>query len=156
MHPVLIVNILFAISFIAVPLVWKNKKYPHVEYVLTNNRLILNPGVDNDNLWIIRLDEISEILIKIERLDRLFDTGKLYPISSKYPIEPHPHYGSHSSISVIGRVYNFSKQKYDGELTIMVRNHPKLEGITEPDKFIKILEEAINDYKNQNSNFVLP
>ena len=154
MHPVLIFTILFAISFISIPLVWKNKKYPHVEYVLTNNRLILKPGTNNNNLWIMRLDEISEILIKIERLDRLFDTGKLYPISSKYPIEPdyHPHRELNYPV---GRVYNFSKQKYDGELTIMVRNHPKLESIKEPEKFIKILEKAINDYKNQSSNFAL-
>jgi hypothetical protein len=71
-----------------IPVVWQSKKSPSVEYMITNQRLLIKSGTTKEDVWFTDLNRIKESIIKIGLVDRMLGTGKLYPITPEYPYAP--------------------------------------------------------------------
>jgi hypothetical protein len=143
-----IITIPLAIGLIVVPPIWQYRKIPHVEYLITNQRLIIKSGITKNDVWFANLDDIKDAVVKVGLVDKMVGTGKIYPITAAYPYEPKGSYrftegGMNNPI----KVYNIAEQRHE-EITEMelwrkLRTHPKLEALTEPYAVKKLLKEAI-------------
>lgn len=145
-YPFLLIAISVAIASISVQILWKSKKFPYVEYLITNQRLIIKSGIAKEDIWFTKLDEINDVVVK---------KGKLYPITAVFPYEPK------GSIVVYGeeydyvKVYNIVEHKYE-EMTRIDRvrieqSRPHLEALPKPSVVKKLLREAILETRK---NFV--
>ena len=156
----MVVAIPAAIILIVVPPVWQYKQYPLVGYIITDKKLIAKKGKYDNLTWALKLEEIKDVFVKKGLTDVLFDTGKLYPITSRYPYEPKKYPNIKRGKTNLKKVYNIVDQKYEEiakvELYGKFKHHPKLEGIKEPDKIREILKDAIDKYTNPSFKFPAP
>ena len=137
----------FIVFLIFVPPIWQYKKLAHVGYMITNQRLIVKTGIYDYESWFVNLEKIKDVFVKIGFVDKLFGTGKLYPITAEYPYEPKIYGYSEGGMHKLKKVYNFAEQKYEEipemELYKKTQHHPRLEGLREPYAVQKLLKEAI-------------
>ncbi len=134
------------ILMVAVPL-WQFRQYPHAEYMVTNQRLIIKSGISGKDIWFTELDEIKETIVKTGFADKIVGTGSLYPITKEYPYEPKRYAFSEGRMNRLKKVYNLAEKK-DEEITEMelykkIQLHPHLEGLNEPYEVQKLLREVI-------------
>lgn len=137
----------FIVFLIFVPPYWQYKKLAHVGYMITNQRLIVKTGIYDYEAWFVNLEKIKDVLVKIGFVDRLFGTGKLYPITPEYPYEPKMYGYTEGGMNRLRKVFNIAKQEYE-EITEMelykkTQHHPHLEGLKEPYALQKFLREVI-------------
>ena len=143
----LVITIPVAIFLIVVPPIWQYRKTPHTEYMITNQRLLIKSGITKDDIWFTELDNIKDVMVKIGLIDKIQGTVKIYPITSAYPYEPKGYSFTEAGMNNPIKVYNIAEQKYEEiteiELYRKLKNHPKLEALTEPYAVAKLLKEAI-------------
>ncbi|MCW3998399.1 MAG: PH domain-containing protein [Candidatus Bathyarchaeota archaeon] len=143
----LVITIPAAIILFVVPPIWQYKKLAHVGYMITNQRLLAKTGIHDHDVWFIELEKIKDVLVKIGIVDRLFGTGKLYPITPAYPYEPKIRGYSKRGGHKLKKVYNLAEQKYEEvtelQLYLKTKGHPRLEGLREPYAVKKLLKEVI-------------
>lgn len=137
----------FIVFLIFVPPYWQYKKLAHVGYMITNQRLFVKTGIYDYEAWFVNLEKIKDVLVKIGFVDKIFGTGKLYPITSEYPYEPKMYGYTERGMNRLKEVYNLAEQKYE-EITEMelyrkTQHHPRLEGWREPYAVQKFLKEVI-------------
>lgn len=80
-------------------------KFPNEEHIITDQRFILKEGISKDDIWYVELKRIAEIIVKRSLIDRLFGTGKIYPITPDYPYAP-SFWGRRISESTLYRTRN--------------------------------------------------
>lgn len=136
----------FIVFLIVVAPIGQYKELTHTEYMITNQRLIIKKGIREHESWFVNLEEIMDVIVKIGLVDKLFGTGKIYPITPEYPYEPKIYVYS-KDMDRLKRVYNIVKQEYEEiperELTMKTHYHPHLEGLKEPYAVQKFLREVI-------------
>ncbi len=133
-------------GLIVVPPVWKLTTYSKVNYLITNQRLIIKSGLNN--IWFTKLENIKEIVTKRGIVDRICGTVKIYPITPEYPYAPQRHVYSRFSRSGglynVKKVYNLATKKYEEvtqyELYTKSLTHPFLEGLYEPNSIEDLLK----------------
>lgn len=142
-----VITIPAAIILFVVPPIWQYRKLPYAGYMITNQRLLVKKGSSEDEVWFIEHEKIKDVLVKIGLVDRLFGTGKLYPITPAYPYEPKIYGYTKGGMHKLKKVYNLAEQKYEEitelQLSLKTKGHPRLEGLKEPYKVQKLLREAI-------------
>jgi hypothetical protein len=136
-----------AIILVLVIPLWQFRKYPHTEYMITNQRLILKTGISGNDVWFTELDKTKESIVKIGFADKIWGTGSLYPITKEYPCEPRNYLYTEGGMNRLKKVYNTAEQKYEEITEIELRKktsfHPHLEGLKEPYQVQKLLKEVI-------------
>ena len=135
------------VGLIVVPPIWKLTIYSKVNYLITNQRLIIKSGLNN--VWFTKLENIKEIVSKKGITDKICGTGKIYPITPEYPYAPKRY--TYSRFSRSGglyntkKIYNLTSKKYDEvtqyELYTKSLTQPYLEGLEKPD----IIENLLKD-----------
>jgi hypothetical protein len=144
----------WAVGLIVVPPIWKAATYRHVEYSITNKRLIIKSGINS--VWSTDLGSIKQTIVKEGLADRLFRTGTIYPITPQYPYAPEKRayyrYGSGAgaaAMQVKRHVYNLADNKYEDvtqyELYMKSITHPHLDGIVKPQEVQRILLDATHE-----------
>ena len=136
-----------SIALIIVPPIWQYRKIPHVDYMITNQRLIIKSGITKDDVWFAALDNIKDAIVKVGLVDKLVGTGKIYPITASYPYEPKGYRFTEGGMNNPIKVFNIAEQRHE-EITEMelwrkLMTHPKLEALTDPYGVQKLLKEAI-------------
>lgn len=145
-----IISIPVAILFIVVIPAWQIRKIPNAEYMITNQRLIIKSGITKQDAWFAELDDIKDVIIKIGFADKLFGTGRIYPITPENPFDTSRHPFSFESFSKtnMNKAYNIVKQQWEkvneGERFGYRHHHPHLQGLKEPYAVQKLLKEAIS------------
>lgn len=84
----LMVLLAIGIGFLIIPITWRLRKYNHVEYMITNQHLIIKSGKNDDDVSVINLAEIKQAIRKKGVLGKIFGTAKIYPITPSYPYNP--------------------------------------------------------------------
>ncbi|TRO51165.1 DUF308 domain-containing protein [Candidatus Bathyarchaeota archaeon] len=116
---------------------WRSKYSQQIEYMITNQRLLIKSGKAKEDVWFTKLDKICDVIVK---------NGDLFPITATYPYEP-KRYSVTEAMYNSKKVYNIAERKYDEITEIdLYRNNqtrPKLEGLAEPYAIQKLLKEAI-------------
>jgi hypothetical protein len=129
-----------------IPTVWQLRKSPKVEYMITNQRLLIKSGAKKDDVWFTDLSRLKESLVKKGLVDRLFGTGKIYPITPEYPYAPKLRTYSIAGMNRQKKVYNIVEGKDDMvseiELYRKSLSHPHLEGLKEQYGVQKLLNQA--------------
>jgi hypothetical protein len=130
-----------------IPPFWQLRKSPIVEYMITNQRLLIKSGVTKENVWFTDLNRIKESIVKIGLADKILGTGKLYPITPEYPYAPKRHVYTEVGMYRLKKVYNIAEGR-DEEVTEMELfrkslTHPHLEGLKKPYDVQELLKEAI-------------
>jgi len=129
-----------------IPVAWQSKKFPSVEYMITNQRLLIKSGTTEEDVWFTDLNRIKESIIKIGLVDRILGTGKLYPITPEYPYAPKFRSYSRAGMDRPKKVYNIVEEKDEmiSETVLYSKSvsHPHLEGLKEPYSVQKLLKEA--------------
>ena len=144
---IIVIPFVFAFVMLLPPL-WQLRKYPTKDYIITNQRLIIQRGFVEPDEFIINLDEIKEVLVKISSFDKRLSTGSIYPITDLFPYEPgkYPAPSGEHQFKMI-TVYNLVEQKYEtiSEKILWEKcsMHPRLEGLKEPYVVEKILKSAM-------------
>ena len=64
------------IGFLIIPIIWRLRKYQHVEYIITNQNLIIKSGKEDYDVWVINLDKIKQIIVKKGVVGKIFGTLK--------------------------------------------------------------------------------
>jgi hypothetical protein len=136
------------IGLIVVPPVWKLKTYSKVNYVITNQRIIIKSGLNN--VWFTKLENIKEILVKFGVVDKICGTCKIYPITPKYPYAPqrfrYTRFRRTGGLYNLKKVYNLVDKKYEEvtqyEIYTKSLTQPYFEGL---DKSSHV-EELLRDY----------
>ena len=143
------------IGFLIIPIIWRLRKYQHVEYIITNQNLIIKSGKEDDEVWVINLDKIKQIIVKKGVVGKIFGTAKIYPITPSYPYNPlqkrawiRPTYANPSAMTTRLEVYNIVESRYeDVEKYIVFRmanSHPRLEALKNYQMVEQLLKERIN------------
>ena len=145
--------IILGIGFLVGPPIWRLKKYPHVEYMITDRRLLIKYGKHQDDVWFVRLDRIKELIIKKGVLGKIFGIGKIYPITPTYPYHPLKKYNLRYmyNIWLAGRmksVYNIVKEKNEDVdqrvLYSKIKTHPRLEALNQHQKVERLIRERMS------------
>ncbi len=126
------------------------RKFPNEEYMITNQRFLIKEGNSKNDIWYVELKRIAEVIVKRRFIDRLFGTGRIYPITPDYPYSP----------SILGRgihfydldrpkkIFNIEKktEEYirDDEVFLKASQHPNFKGIKSPYQVERILKERIS------------
>jgi membrane protein YdbS with pleckstrin-like domain len=143
------------IGFLIIPIIWRLRKYKHVEYVITDQKLIIKSGKEDDDVWVINLDNIKQIIVKKGVIGKIFGTAKIYPIIPSYPYNPEekrPWFkvksDRYNAMHTHLQVYNIVESRYDmiEEYTLrrMVQSHPRLEALNNYQMVEQLLKERIN------------
>ena len=131
-----------------IPAVWQSKKLPSVEYMITNQRLLIKSGTTKEDVWFTDLSRIKESITKIGLADRMLGTGKLYPITPEYPYAPKMRHYSRRGMDRLQKVYNVieGKDEMVSETILYSKSvsHPHFEGVKEPCDVQNLLKEAIS------------
>ena len=131
-----------------IPVLWQSKKSPSVEYMITNQRLLIKSGMAKEDVWFTDLNRIKESIVKIGLVDKIVGTGKLYPITPEYPYAPKMRSYSRAGMDRLKKVYNIveGKDEMVSETVLFSKSvsHPHLEGLEEPYSVQKLLKEAIS------------
>jgi hypothetical protein len=135
------------IGLIIVPPVWKFRKLPNIEYLITNQRLLIKSGDSENDLWFTGLGRIKETIVKIGIGDKIMGTGKIFPITPEYPYAPKLRAYSRGGMYNLKKVFNIVEGK-DEEVTEIELyrrsiSHPRLEGLKEPYRVQELLKDAI-------------
>jgi hypothetical protein len=137
----------WAIGLIVVPPLWQVRRFSGVEYMITNQRLLIKSGITEKDVWFTNLENIKEIIVKTGITDKILGTGRIYPITHEYPYAPQPRSYSRGGMYNLKKVYNVAEGKYEEvseyELYTKSLSHPRLEGLNEPYAVQKLLREAI-------------
>jgi len=116
---------------------WRSKHSQQIEYMITNQRLLIKSGTAKEDVWFAKLDKIFDVIVR---------NGDLFPITATYPYEPKRHWVTEEMYNS-RKVYNIAERKYDiiTEIDLYRNNQtrPKLEGLAEPYDIQKLLKEAI-------------
>lgn len=126
-----------------------------MEYIITNQNLIIKSGKEDDEVWVINLDKIKQIIVKKGVVGKIFGTAKIYPITPSYPYNPlqkrawiRPTYANPSAMTTRLEVYNIVESRYeDVEKYIVFRManfHPRLEALKNYQMVEQLLKERIN------------
>ena len=75
-------------GLIVVPPLWQLMKYPNMEYVFTDRRLIIRRWALGKRVWSVDRSEIKDFGAKFGLVDKFFGTGTVYPITPSYPFAP--------------------------------------------------------------------
>ena len=87
--PILIILFpLFIAGLIFVPPIRQYRKYPRIEYMKTNQRLLIKEGLQEDDVWFVKLDKIKKVIVRKGIIDKLFGTGNVYPITDEFTYDP--------------------------------------------------------------------
>lgn len=143
-----IFSIIFSVFAVIIYPIWKLRKIPNAEYILTNKRLIKKSGKTKKDVWFAKNEDIKELIVKRGIMDKIFGTGKIYPITPEHPYEPIPRvYGEPGECNKLITEYNIVTKNYDSMTQMehykQLRRHPCLEGLNEPYTVKKILTQAI-------------
>ena len=126
-----------------------------MEYIITNQNLIIKSGKEDDEVWVINLDKIKQIIVKKGVVGKIFGTAKIYTITPSYPYNPlqkrawiRPTYANPSAMTTRLEVYNIVESRYeDVEKYIVFRmanSHPRLEALKNYQMVEQLLKERIN------------
>lgn len=148
----LMVLLAIGIGFLVIPIIWRLRKYKHVEYMITNQNLIIKSGKEDDDVWVINLDKIKQIIVKKGVVGKIFRTAKIYPIIPSYPYDPvkkRPWFKFRSdrfnAMDTPLKVYNIVESRYEEieEYTLrrMVQSHPSLEALKDYKMVERLLKE---------------
>ena len=143
------------IGFLIIPIIWRLRKYKHVEYIITNQNLIIKSGKEDYDVWVINVDKIKQIIVKKGVVGKIFGTAKIYPIIPSYPYNPlkKRHWfkvksDRYNAMHTPLRVYNIVESRYDEiedyTLRRMVQSHPRLEALNDYQVVEELLKEWIN------------
>lgn len=146
-----IISIVVAIGLLIIPPIWILKRYPHEEYMITNQRLLIKTGTIQDNIWFAQHNEIKEIIVKKSVLDKLLGTGKIYPITANYPYAPkiygYVNFYWRGGRYIKKKVYNIPKRAYEEVPQIVLyrktTKHPHLKALNQPHLVEKLLREMM-------------
>ena len=98
-------------------------------------------------MWFTELDDIKDVIVKRGVSDKIFGTGKVYPITPEHPYEPIPQTYGEGNCSNLITEYNIVTKEYDSMTEMehfkQLIGHPCLEGLTEPYVIQKLLKDAI-------------
>jgi len=72
----------FAITF--GPSIWQLMRYRNTEYMITNKRIIIQTGAIGLDTRFIEFEKIQEVYVQIGIIDKLFNTGTLYPMTAGF------------------------------------------------------------------------
>ena len=53
--------------------------------MITDRRLLIKRGAQKEDLWFAPLSEIKNVIVRIGYVDKSQGTGRIYPITSKFP-----------------------------------------------------------------------
>jgi hypothetical protein len=136
-----------ACCLVVIPPVWFLKQLPNTEYAVTNRRLLIKTGPTKYNVWATEIGQIRGIIVKTGVSDRLFGTGKLYPITPEYPYAPKLRAYTRGGTNRLRKVYNLVTETYDEiseiELYRKSLSHPHLEGLENPEAAQRFIGQAI-------------
>jgi hypothetical protein len=136
---------------------WLVKKFSHVEYMITDKRLLIKRGADREDLWFTPLSEIKDVIVKIGYVDKSLGTGRIYPITSEFPYASdriNLSWTDSNSFEWImkqeKKVYNIVEGKYEKvnywKLLRKTVSHPHFKGLKNPYVVKRLLREAIENY----------
>lgn len=96
----------WVVFLIIVPPLWQLRKFSGVEYMITNQRLLIKSGITDKDVWFANLDSIKETIVKIGFVDKILGTGKIYPITAEYPYTPQRYFYSEGGMNKTKKVFN--------------------------------------------------
>ncbi len=138
LYPLLIIAISVAVATISVQFFLRSKKLPFVEYLITNQRLLMKSGEAKQDVWVAKLDEIYDAVVK---------NGKLYPITADFPYDPKGSIIMYGEDYDLISVYNIVEHTYEDMTRIdsvrVEQSRPCLVALPEPSVVKELLREAI-------------
>ena len=138
---------------IIVPPVYQLKKYPNTEYMITDQRLIIQTWAFKMDTWFAHYSEIKDVGVRIGIVDKLLGTGTVYPVTPSYPFPPGKKFWySSRGMGRTRKLLNPATGKYEefSELQLwqMTNARPCLLGLKEPYQVQKLLLEAIQSSRS--------
>jgi len=141
---------------IVVPPIWQLKNFQNTEYVITNQRLIIQTWALRPKLWWAYFSEIKEIGVKMGLVDKLLGTGTVYPITPSYPFAPGMRFRyTKGSPFRVHKLPNPATGEYEefSEMQIWRKTsfRPCLQALNEPYEVQKLLQKATENAQNPKS-----
>jgi hypothetical protein len=135
---------------IVVPPLWQFKKYPNTEYMITNQRLIIQTWTIWLRTWAATFSEIKEVSVKFGLVDKLLGTGTVYPITPSYPFPPGKIFGyTQAGMFRVRKLYNPATGNYEefSEMQLWQKTNfrPCLLALDKPYEVQKLLQETIEN-----------
>ena len=121
----------FAVAF--GPVLFQLLRYRNTEYMITDKRIITQTGAIGLDTRFVDLEKIQEVYVQIGLIDRLFGTGTLFAMTAGFSgFFPRGGYGN----------------RYGG-----FYGRPSFAALKEPYKVHKLLQEAIENSKKDQTEF---
>ena len=135
---------------IVVPPIWQLKKYPNTEYMITDQRLIIQTWTIGLRTWFAHFGEIKEVGVKIGLADKQLGTGTVYPITSSYPFPPGKKFWyTEGGMGRTRELHNPATGKYEefSEMQLWRKTNfrPCLSALKEPYAVQKLLQKAVEN-----------
>lgn len=146
---------------IVVPPLWQLKNFPNTDYVITDQRLIIQTWALRQKVWWAYFSEIKEIGVKTGLVDKLLGTGTVYPLTPSHPFAPGMRFSyTKGNPFRVHKLPNPATGEYEefSEMQIWRKTsfHPCLQALNEPYEVQKLLQEAIENAQNPKSQTAPP
>ncbi len=141
---------------ILVPPIFQLMRFPYMEYAITNQRLIIQTWALKRKTWSANFRDIKEVVVKKGIADKWLETGTIYPITSSYPFSPGMRFNyTEGAPFRVHRLLNPATGEYEefSEMQIWRKTSfcPRLQSLKEPFEAQKLLQEAIENAREPNS-----
>jgi hypothetical protein len=144
-------------GLIVVPPIWQLKNFPNTEYVITDQRLIIQTWALRQKVWWAYFSEIKEIGVKTGLVDKLLGTGTVYPVTPSYPFAPGMRFiYTEGDPFRVHKLPNPATGEYEefSEMQIWRKTsfRPSLQALNAPYEVQKQLQEAIENAQEPRAN----
>lgn len=128
------------VALILVPRKLLAKRLLHIEYMITNQRLLIKKGRKKEDIVTINLDDIYDVVKKF---------SSLYPITAEYPYQPKGVEFQEGNDYDEVEVFNIVENKYEKLARIeryeIDKARSQLKSLLEPSVVKKLLKESIQE-----------
>lgn len=151
----------WGLGLIIVPPLWQVMKYPNTEYLITDQRLIIQTWAFKQKVWWAYFREIKEIGVRKGLVDKWLGTGTVYLITPSHPFAPGMRFTyTEGSPFRVHKLHNPATGDYEEftEMEIWRKTswRPCLQALSEPFEVQKLLQREIDNVQRTESQTVTP